>query len=151
MPEIPLAAEDVRESLFEALEPVLHGCDEAAAMWPVAVDRVVIQLHPLVLQLTVLPSKGRPARRLAAFSGEMLPDGGMALTAAVEALTGAVLAGLGEETAKGVLVRAAVPGGGLCVDVDPARGAAGVILAEPGKGFEEAVMLGGFGEVMTEH
>jgi hypothetical protein len=154
LPEAPLVADEVRAELFEALAPILDECAKAAEVWPTVAPenvRLVVQLHPLLVQIVVAAEEDRPARRIVAFSGERLPDGGKALGAAVEAVTAGIMAGIGDEAAGRVMTLAAVPEGGLCVEVDPVTEGVALGLALPGVGMEKAVLLGGIGQVMTGH
>jgi hypothetical protein len=155
MQRSPLVAGNVHRDLWAALEPVLTEIERAAEMWPGAVPledvRLVVQLHPLTLQLVRAAREDRPARCLAVFSGDKLPDAGRALAEAAEALVGGVLAAHGMTVTEGVAEVAAVPGGGLAVVADPTTGAAEAIVAAPGVGMEQAVKLGGITEMVTEH
>jgi hypothetical protein len=155
LPEAPLIADDVRRDLWSALEPVLTEVDSAAEAWPGVVDlenlRILVKPFPLSLELIIAAREGRPARRLAVFSGDKLPDGGKALGEAVEALVGGVLAEQGMTVAEGVAECAAVPGGGIAVVCDPTTGAAGAVLAAPREDLSRALMLGGVGETVTGH
>jgi hypothetical protein len=152
VPEV-LVATDVRTRLFDALAPVLVLVEEAArGRCNPAALRIVLQLHPLTVQITVVPDEGRRARRVVAFSGSKLPDGGAALDSAVNELAAGVLAAMPEQSAEAVLLNAAVArDGGLCVLLDARGESATLLLAEPGKSLGEGVVLGGLGEVVTMH
>ena len=148
-----LVATDVRARLFDALAPVLVLVDQAVrGRCDPAALRIVVQLHPLVLQVILAPDEGRPARRVVAFAGRRLPDGGAALDAAVNELAAGVLAALPEKAAEAVLVNAAVAReGGLAVLVNPTDESADLFFAEPGRSLGEGVKIGGIGEAVTMH
>lgn len=139
-----LEAEAARQRLCDALAPVV-GLAERAALGrcdPGAL-RYLIQRDPLVVQVTVAPDEGRPARRIVAFSGSRLPDGGAALGTAVENIAAAILSALPRQSAAAVVLNAADQDrGGLCVLFDPTDATATLFLAVEGKSFDQGVVLG---------
>ena len=142
---VMLDAVGVRRRVFDGLAPVgklaewfmaTSGADRRAL-------RYVVQLHPLVVQVTLAPDEGRPARRLHAFEGAALPDRGAALGAAVECAAAAVMAGMPEDTAAAVTANAAtIEDGGLFVMADPIDELVLLALAGPGGSLGEGDVLG---------
>jgi hypothetical protein len=151
---LTLAASEAREALFLAALPVFAA---AGAACRVAVEEMllVIQLHPLVLQVLRRPTVDQPASRLTDVRGDRLPPTlSDALDDAAQAFAAGVLSAIGDRAASKTLNYAAsVRDGGLCVVVDPLDGSAQLILAGAGAPFSEAVLLGAVGDAreMTAH
>jgi hypothetical protein len=148
--DVRLSADDVRRRLAEALEPV--RVEAEAALVRVGRDvasrlRYVVQLHPLLVQITMAPDEGKPAKTIVSFGGHRLPDRGAALGAAAEEFTAGILSALPEKAAEAVMVNAAVAaGGGLVVVFDPTDEAAILIVVEPGRSLGEGTYVGGISD-----
>jgi hypothetical protein len=144
-----LTADEVRRRLVAALVPVRQEAEAflVRAGHDVACVRYVIQVSPLVVQITRVPDEGRPARSIVAFSGDRLPDRGAALGAAVEEFATGILSALPETGAEAVLACAATAAdGGLVVVFDPTDETAMLIVAESGRSLGEATLVGGIGD-----
>jgi hypothetical protein len=141
-------AEDARARLVDALAPVLVLAENAArGRCEAGSLRYVVQRDPLMVQVTLAPDEGRPARRIVAFPGSALPDGGAALASAVEAIAAAILSALPQPTAAATLLNAAMAAaGGLCLLFDPTDATATLFTAVDGKSLGEGVVLGALGD-----
>lgn len=137
-------ATDAHRRLFDALAPVLAHTAAAARGWcdPAAV-RLVIQLHPVIVQVVVARAEARP-KSVVSFNAKRLPDRGAALCAAVETFAAGVIASLPESGAAAVLANAAVVAhdGGLYVFVDPNDETAILALTKPGRSLGEGTVIG---------